>query len=158
MFKLSGYKYKKNNGRYEFDVHRKQALTNVQIKPHSCIPPDTVTSMFKGFLARTTKICSEKYLRAKIEYMTDIFRENGHDRKTLQTIITNFEKKTRSTNNDNNNNTNKKERINFPWIPKIGPKIKKEIQKFGFRVAFQTDPDLELPWSVRIKMFMRVSI
>ena len=69
-----------------------------------------------------------------------------------------FEKKRRSTNNDNNNNTNKKERISFPWIPKIGPKIKKEIQKFGFRVAFQTDPDLELPWSVRIKMFMRASI
>ena len=30
-------KTKNNNGRYEFDVHRKPALTNVQIKPHSCI-------------------------------------------------------------------------------------------------------------------------
>ena len=30
-------KTKNNNGRYEFDVHCKPALTNVQIKPHSCI-------------------------------------------------------------------------------------------------------------------------
>ena len=52
-------KIKNNNGRYEFDVHRKPALMEVQIKPLSCIPSDTITSMFKGFLARATKICFE---------------------------------------------------------------------------------------------------
>ena len=57
-------------------------------------------------------------------------------------MINSFEKKTRSTNNSNNN-TNKKQTITFPWIPKIGPKIKKEIQKFGFRIVFQTGPNLK---------------
>ena len=71
-------KIKNNNGRYEFDVNRKPVLTNVQIKPHSCISPDTITCIFKGFLVRATKICSEKYLREDIEYLTDIFWENGH--------------------------------------------------------------------------------
>ena len=52
-------KIKNNNGRYEFDVHRKPALTNIQINPQSSIPPDTITGIFKGFLARATKICSE---------------------------------------------------------------------------------------------------
>ena len=96
-----------SNRRYEFDVHRKPALTKVQIKPHSCITPDTITSIFKGFLARATKICSEKYLRAEIQYLADIFCENGHNRKTLQKIINNFEKKIHGTNKNNNNNTNK---------------------------------------------------
>ena len=64
-----------------------------------------------------------------------MFGENRHDRKTLQNIINNFEKKTRSLNNSNNN-TDKKGTITFLWTPKIGPKIKKEIQNFGFRVAF----------------------
>ena len=114
---------------------------NIQIKPHSCIPPDTIISIFKRFLARATKICSEKYLREEIEYLTDIFCENEHDRKTLQKIINSFEKKTRGTNNNNNNN--KKQTVTIPWAPKIGPKIKKEIQKFGFRVAFQTGPNLK---------------
>ena len=60
----------------------------------------------------------------------------------MQKIINNFEKKTRSTKNNNNNNTDQKQTITFPWIPKIRPKIKEEIQKFGFRVAFQTDANL----------------
>ena len=109
-----------------------------------CIPPDTVISIFKGFLARATEICSGKYLAAEIEYLTDIFCENGHDRKTLKKIVNDFEKKTRTTINANdNNNTNKKQTITVPWIPEIGPKIKKEIQKFGFRLAFKTGPNLK---------------
>ena len=115
----------------------------MQIKPHSCILPDTITSIFKGFLAGATKICSEKYLRAEIKYLTDIFCQNGHGRKTLKKIINDFEKKTRSTNNNNNNNTNKKQTITFPRIPKIGPKIKKEVQKFRFKVMFQAGLNLK---------------
>ena len=88
-------KIKNNNGRNKFDVHSKRALTNVQIKSHSCIPPGITTSIFKGPLATATKICSEKYLREELEHLTDIFCENGHDRKTLQKIINSFEKKTR---------------------------------------------------------------
>ena len=54
-------------------------------------------------------------------------------------MINSFEKKTRDSNNNNNNknNANKKQIITFAWIPKIRLKLKKEIQKFGFRVAFQ---------------------
>ena len=64
----------------------------------------------------------------EIQHLTDIFCENGHDRKTLQKIINSFEKKTCGTNNNNNNsNTNKKQTITFSWIPKMGPKRKKEI-------------------------------
>ena len=64
-------------------------------------------------------------------------------------MIEKHEKKTRGTNNNNNNNnnnsnnTNKKQTVTIAWVPKIGPKIKKEIQKFGFRVAFQTGPNLK---------------
>ena len=33
--------------------------------------------MFKGFLAKATKIFSEKDLKVEIEYLTDMFCENG---------------------------------------------------------------------------------
>ena len=88
----------------------------------------------------------KKYSRAKIEYLADIICESRHNRKTLQEIINNFEKKTciaNDNNNNNNSNTDKKHTIIFPWIPKIGPNIKTEIQKFGFRVAFQTGPNIK---------------
>ena len=70
--------------------------------------------------------------------MTDTCCENGYYRKILQKIINNFKKITRgSINSINNNKTDKKQTITLPWIPKIGPKTKKQIQKCGFRVAFQ---------------------
>ena len=72
-----------------------------------------------------------------------MFCENGHEQKILQKMINNFEKKARSINNNVNTNTDKKQTITFPWIPKIGPKIKKEIQKFRFRLGFQTGPNLK---------------
>ena len=64
----------------------------------------------------------------EIEYLTNIFCENRHHRKTLQKIINSFENKTRGTNN-NNNNTNKKQTVIIPWVPKSGPKIKKKKYK-----------------------------
>ena len=106
-------------GWYEFNIHRKAALTNVPIKPHSCIPPDTITSIFNRFLAKATKICSEKYFRAEKEYLTHIFYENGQDRKSLQKIINSFEKKKCSTNN-NNNNSNNTNKITSKQLPYLG--------------------------------------
>ena len=99
-------KLKKSNGRYGFDIYRKPALTGVQIKPESYIPSRSTTNIFKGFLARASKIFSEKYLKTEIEYFTNMFSKNGYDQKTLQRIINNFEKKTRSIINNNNSNTN----------------------------------------------------
>ena len=72
-----------------------------------------------------------------------MFCENGHDQKILQKIINNFEKNTRSINNNYNNHTDKKLTITLSWIPKIGPKIKNEIQRFGFRVSFQMGPNVK---------------
>ena len=69
-----------------------------------------------------------------------MFWENEYGRKALQNMINIFEKKTPSINSNNNNKTDIKQRIT---LPKIELKIKKEIQKFGYRVLFQTDPNLQ---------------
>ena len=93
---------------------------NAQIKQHFCIRSDKITNIFKLFLARPTKICSEIYLRAGIEYLTDMFCENEYDQKKLQKIINNFEKKTRSLNNINNKLTKSKQ---LSFLGYLGPKI-----------------------------------
>ena len=48
------------NNKYESKVHRKKSITNIQIKPTSCINPKTIKNVFKGFLHRAHSICSEK--------------------------------------------------------------------------------------------------
>ena len=81
-------------------------------------------------------------MRAETEFLTDMLCENEYHRKTLQKIINNFEKKTRSIDKSNDN-TDKKQTFTFLWIPKIEPKIKKERPKSGFRVEFQKDPNIK---------------
>ena len=73
-----------------------------------------------------------------------MFCEKECHRKTLQKIVNNIENKTHNINNNDNNNSNtdKKQITDLPWLPKIRPEIKKEIQKFAFRVALQTAPNL----------------
>ncbi|XP_065653001.1 uncharacterized protein LOC136080310 [Hydra vulgaris] len=55
--------------KYEFSIHRKDAITNVLIKPKSCISPNIAVSIFKGFLARAYKICSEHIIQDEINFL-----------------------------------------------------------------------------------------
>ena len=54
-FNFLHIKIKNGNGRCEFDVHHKPTLTNVQIKPHSRIPFDTIRHYSKDFLQELPK-------------------------------------------------------------------------------------------------------
>ena len=53
------------NNKYEFKVHRKNAITNIHIKPTSCIDPNIIKSVFKGFLHRAHSICSKNISKKK---------------------------------------------------------------------------------------------
>ena len=78
------------NNSYDFKIKifRKTSITNVQIKPDSSIAPHMAMGVFKGFLSRAYKICTEKYLQSEIDFLIDIFTENGHNRNTLTNIAT----------------------------------------------------------------------
>ena len=59
-----------------------------------------------------------------------MFIENGHDRNHLYSIIReNKHQAPKSENTDSNI-------VKLPWIPIIGPKIRKELRKTGCRVIF----------------------
>ena len=68
------------NNKYEFKVHRKNAITNIHIKPTSCIDPNIIKSVFKDFLHRVHSICSEKYVKEEEKLLIHMFVENGHNK------------------------------------------------------------------------------
>ena len=76
------------NNSYDFKIFRKTSITNVQIKPNSNIPPNITMGVFKGFLSRAYKICTEKYFQSEIDFLIDIFTENGHNRNAPSNIAT----------------------------------------------------------------------
>ena len=55
-------------GRYEFNVYRKKAITNVQVKPDSSHDPRVLKGIFKGFVYRALKICSNKFFEKEIYF------------------------------------------------------------------------------------------
>ena len=73
--------------KYEFKIPKKNAITNAQIKPHSCVNQTLISGIFKGFVSRSKKLCSEKYFDDELNLLVDMFVENGHDRNHLYSII-----------------------------------------------------------------------
>lgn len=64
------------------------------------------------------KIHSQNYLRDDINFLIDVFIENGHDHNHML-----VNEKGRC-GNETNNKSNTKTSVNLLWIPVIGPKIR----------------------------------
>ena len=63
-------------GKYEFKIHRKNAITNVQMKPHSFVNPSLIRGIFKGFVSTGKRLCSGKYLEEELNFLLDMFVDN----------------------------------------------------------------------------------
>ena len=75
-----------------------------------------------------TKICTEKYLQSEIDFLIDIFTENGHNRNKLSKIATEYLWNiNKPKSNDQNNNKNTKNVTKLSWVPILGPKLQKEF-------------------------------
>ena len=70
-----------------FKVHRKEAITNIQIKPESCHDDRIKEGVFKGFVLRAKTICSKEYLDEEIAFIKEIFIENGYEEARLVELI-----------------------------------------------------------------------
>ena len=127
-------------GKYEFDIHRKNAITNVQVKPESSHDPGILQGVFKGFVHRAIKICSERYIDSELNFLKHVFVENGYKETDLCKIIEEVKLKfthdrvdiaTATVNEDT------LQTISLPWIPGVSPKLRKVYRKAGYKVVFK---------------------
>jgi len=121
-----------NNNKYEFKVHRKDAITNIQIKPHSCHDNKIKNGVFKGYILRAKSLCSEKYLNDEIKFIKDIFIENGYDETMLDKIIKETERKKLPSRE-----SSIKRYTSLPWIPGLSQKLKKIFQQADCKVSYK---------------------
>ena len=83
------------NSEYELKSHSKKSITNIHIKPISCIDPNIIKSVFKGsfhrvfkgFLHREHSTCSEKHIKEKEKFLIGIFVENGRNKQFLKNLV-----------------------------------------------------------------------
>ena len=129
-------------GQYEYKVYRKEAITNLQIHPTSSVNPNTIYGVFKGFLARAHSICSDIHLANEIQFLVDMFVENGYDRNKLSKIVADYGSANRAQEQVDDD-TERNPVISLPWIPKIGPKLRSIYRRHGIKVVFHRGPTLK---------------
>ena len=125
------------SGKYNFKIFRKDAITNIQIKSNSCHDEKTKIGVFKGYISRARSICSKEFLQGEIEFITNVFFENGYDAKILKDTINNM-------NNPRINNRQEEKRyVSLPWLPQISTKLRKVFNKIGHTVSFKSPTNLK---------------
>ena len=141
-------------GKYEFDIHRKNAITNVQVKPESSHDPGILRGVFKGFVHRAIKICSERYIDSELNFLKHVFVENGYKETDLCKIIEEVKLKfthdrvdiaTATVNEDT------LQTISLPWIPGVSPKLRKVYRKAGYKVVFKSNRNLRTTLTAKNK-------
>ena len=139
-------------GTYEFKVHRKNAITNVQVRPESGHDPNILSGIFKGFVHQALKICSPNHLEDDMEFLVGVFKENGYDERVLRKWMRQVREKLNRTINtttetnesiETNDNTEQMQTVTLPWIPGVSPSLKKAFRKAGFKVAFKAGANLQ---------------
>ena len=132
-------------GKYEFDIHRKIAITNVQVKKHSCHDPGIQKGIIKGFVNRALTICSDNHIDDELKFLTDVFVENGYQISEVQRAIAEVKDKQRNSTESltQTNNNGNKPVITLPWIPSISPKLRKAYKKAGYRAVFKSGNNLK---------------
>ena len=129
------------NGKYEFQVYRKEAITNVQIKPSSSVDPKMYIGVFKGFLARAIRICSGHHLNEEVEFLIQVFVENGYNEIVLRDTSRKY-LENRSNSRQSTDQTSKKV-VKIPWIPILGPKLRSALRKRNIKTVFTSGPSLK---------------
>ena len=79
------------DGKISTRVYRKPSNTNITLKPQSCQHPKTIVATFKGELCRAYRLCSSPdQTKKEIEFLLNLFEDNGHDRRMLERIATDY--------------------------------------------------------------------
>ena len=127
-------------GSYIFKVFRKDAITEVQVKPTSCHDRTTLDGIFKGFLSRAKGICSPAFLQDEINFLINVFVENGYKRFELERIIVESERP-RSTQH-NTTLVPSPKYTSMPYVPGIDRPLRKAFRKAGCKLVFKAPRNL----------------
>ena len=79
-------------------------------------------------LSRALRICSKNYLAQELEFLINVFAENGHSITLLKKVTKEYMNNITSVKEKVNIETIKNGKIvKLPWVPKLGPKFRKEF-------------------------------
>ena len=79
-----------NDGVYKYKIHRKNAIKNLQIKPHSGHDLKVLRGIFSGFLHWAYTICEGQHWEEEVDFFVHCFSENSYNHAKLLDIARQF--------------------------------------------------------------------
>jgi len=116
------------------------------VKKTSCHDDKVKSGIFKGFLHRAKMICSNDYLADEIQFLVDVFVENGYNRDDLEKLV-----QLSNNSNENRANDSSSRFVSLPYIPGVSGKLKRIFMNAGLKVVFKSGRNLESILSHRNK-------
>ena len=93
--------------------------------------------------ARAYSIRSEEYLSEEINFLKDVFIENGYNNNDIETIINSYvPPKERHTDSNEQPIDAPFSTVSLPWIPGISQKLKKAFKQSNIKTTFKSGPNL----------------
>ena len=133
-----------NNGQYTFKVHRKNAITNVQLKPNSGHDPKILKGVFTSFLHRAYTVCSQQHQQEEIEFLiTNFTGYNGYKKNELVKIANEFRRKRDNPQHSQSEDNDTKQIVVLPWVPGLSPKLRKSFKNAGYKAVFKSSTNLK---------------
>ena len=108
-----------------------------------------VVGVFKGFLSRAYRICSDDKIDEEVKFLIEMFVEHGYDRSRFESIAEVFKQKPLSEQEHDTpeEETAQQEEsvpiVKLPWMPIIGPRLRTSFKKHGVKVIFTAGPNLK---------------
>ena len=132
-----------SNGQYTFKVYRKNAITNVQLKPNSGHDPKILRGIFTGFLHRAFTVCSQQHQQEEIDFLVQNFVDNGYQKRELMQILNEFQRKRNNPPPTPPENTDPTQIVVLPWVPGLSPKLRKSFRNAGYKTVFKSSANLK---------------
>ncbi|XP_065672234.1 uncharacterized protein LOC136090054 [Hydra vulgaris] len=90
-------------------------------------------------------LCSKEHINHELKFLTEMFTENGYNKKILQNIVKKIKNNKQNNQQNNNNNINKLEPnyISQPWVPKLSNQLKQIFKSVGYTPVFKSPKNLQ---------------
>ena len=96
-----------------------------------------------NIIDRAYNICSDNFIGDEIEFLVNVFVENGYDETILCNII---KQRRRKGNNDSDlegtSQVTLSNIVTLPWVPGLSQKLRKVFKKAGYKAVFKSGANL----------------
>ena len=117
----------------------------MQLKPSSAHDPKVLRGVFKGFVDRAFSICSDNRIDEELEFLIDVFEENGYQRRHLKSIVESqkHQRQQQQQQQQQSMAPDQSKIVKLPWIPGVSPKLRAIFRKAGYKAIFKSGSNLQ---------------